>query len=70
MINRAIKSKLARKELEQNRKELKQKIKNAASTLLNKAMRSHLARKDFKEAQDTYWPAAHQEKIRKKKKRI
>ncbi len=35
---------------------------------LSSAMKSKHARKDYKEAQDTYWPAAHQEKIREKRK--
>ena len=39
-----------------------------ASTMLNKAMRSHLARKDYKAAQETYDPYAHQENIRDKRK--
>ena len=68
MINRAIKSKLARKELKQNKRDaediiIDKSIKQHSMNTLSSAMKSKHARKDYKEAQDTYWPAAHQEKI-------
>ncbi len=57
-----MKSKLARQELKQNRREAEDKIKQNSLDTLSSAMKSRHARKDFKEAQDTYWPAVHQEK--------
>ena len=36
--------------------------------MITKAIKSKIARKDFKEAKDTYDPAKHQDKIRDKRK--
>ena len=63
ILNRAMKSKLARNKVENKKNEV-------ASTLLNKAMRSHIARKDYKAAQETYDPYIHQENIRAKRKQF
>ena len=42
--------------------------KEIASGILSSAIKSRKARKDFKEAQETYDPTIHQEKIRDKRK--
>ena len=78
MINKAIKSKLARKELKQNKKDADDKkvndsiklyeIKQNSLETLSSAMKSRHARKDFKAARETYDPYIHQEKIREKRK--
>lgn len=41
---------------------------NIAGSIITKAIKNKIARKDFKEAQDNYDPAKHQEKIREKRK--
>ena len=45
-----------------------QSVKKAAENKLSSAFKSRKARKDYKEAQKTYDPAQHQEKIRDTRK--
>ena len=42
--------------------------KDIAGSMITKAIKSKIARKDFKDAKDTYDPAKHQDKIRDKRK--
>ena len=62
MINRAVKAKLARNELETKKQQKK------SLGVLSSAIKSRKARKDYKEAQDTYDPVKHQENVRDKRK--
>ena len=41
---------------------------NKAGSMINKAIKNKIARKDFKNAKETYEPAQHQEKVRDKRK--
>ena len=41
---------------------------NIAGTMITKAIKNKIARKDFKNAKDTYDPAQHQENVRDKRK--
>jgi hypothetical protein len=43
---------------------------HVAGSMITKAIKSKIARKEFKNAKDTYDPAIHQEKIRDKEKNI
>ena len=66
IIQRIAKSKLAQKEL--INKQIQASIENQAGSIITKSIKNKIARKDFKNAKDTYDPATHQDKIRDKRK--